>query len=119
MCPIWPSLTGKLRLALEPLTGGADPEERVSEYFTRKVGRELYETLIAPLYGGLYGSDPADMRVGLSLIHVLREFGVPHTGAAWRSARGRRGAVGVAAPPERPGPERPGDQERMGAAARR
>lgn len=66
----------KLRLALEPFTRGADPEERVSEYFSRKVGRELYHTLVAPLYGGLYGSDPADMRVGLSLIHVLREFGI-------------------------------------------
>lgn len=70
------SAAAKLRLALEPFTAGADPRERVSEYFTRKVGRELYETLVAPLYGGLYGSDPADMRVGLSLIHVLREFGV-------------------------------------------
>ncbi|HSG09630.1 MAG TPA: protoporphyrinogen oxidase [Longimicrobiales bacterium] len=70
------SPTAKLRLALEPLAAGADPEESVAAYFTRKVGRELYETLIAPLYGGLYGSDPADMRVGLSLIHVLREFGV-------------------------------------------
>ena len=66
----------KLRLALEPFTAGADPGERVAEYFTRKVGRDLYETLIAPLYGGLYGSDPADMQVGLSLIHVLREFKV-------------------------------------------
>jgi oxygen-dependent protoporphyrinogen oxidase len=70
------SLPGKLRMVLEPFTAGADLDERVSEYFTRKVGRELYETLIAPLYGGLYGSDPAEMRVGLSLIHVLREFGV-------------------------------------------
>ncbi|GMV05020.1 MAG: protoporphyrinogen oxidase [Gemmatimonadota bacterium] len=70
------SLGAKLRLALEPFTAGADPDERVAGYFTRKVGRELYETLIAPLYGGLYGSDPADMRVGLSLIHVLREFNV-------------------------------------------
>lgn len=70
------SLSGKLRLALEPFTAAADPGERVSDYFTRKVGRELYETLIAPLYGGLYGSDPADMEVGLSLIHVLREFRV-------------------------------------------
>lgn len=70
------SLGAKLRLALEPFTAGADPHERVSAYFTRKIGRELYETLVAPLYGGLYGSDPADMRVGLSLIHVLREFGI-------------------------------------------
>ena len=66
----------KLRLALEPFTAGADPNERVAGYFTRKVGREVYETLIAPLYGGLYGSDPADMVVGLSLGHVLREFGI-------------------------------------------
>ena len=66
----------KLRLALEPITAGADPQERVAEYFTRKLGRELYETVVAPLYGGLYGSDPADMQVGLSLIHVLREFKV-------------------------------------------
>jgi oxygen-dependent protoporphyrinogen oxidase len=66
----------KLRLLLEPLTAGAHPEERVSAYFTRKLGREVYETLVAPLYGGLYASDPADMEVGLSLIHVLREFGV-------------------------------------------
>ena len=66
----------KLRLALEPFTAGADPDERVADYFTRKIGRELYETLVAPLYGGLYASDPADMEVGLSLIHVLREFRV-------------------------------------------
>ena len=66
----------KLRAALEPLTAGADPSESVGSYFTRKFGRELYETLIGPLYGGLYGSDPEDMVVGLSLAHVLREFGV-------------------------------------------
>ena len=70
------SLRGKLRLALEPFTGRARPKERVSEYFTRKIGRELYETLIAPLYGGLYGSDPADMRMDLSLMRVLKEFKV-------------------------------------------
>lgn len=69
-------VAAKLRLVLEPFTAGADPEERVADYFTRKIGRELYETLVAPLYGGLYGSDPADMQVGLSLIHVLREFGI-------------------------------------------
>lgn len=70
------SARGKLRLLLEPFTAAADPEERVAEYFRRKVGDEVYETIVAPLYGGLYGSDPADMQVGLSLIHVLRELGV-------------------------------------------
>ena len=70
------SAAAKVRLALEPFTGGPDPEESVARYFTRKAGREVYEALVGPLYGGLYGSDPADMVVGLSLQHVLREFGV-------------------------------------------
>lgn len=70
------SFRAKLRLLLEPLTAGPSPDERVAGFFTRKLGRELYENVAGPLYGGLYGSDPADMAVGLSLGHVLREFGV-------------------------------------------
>lgn len=66
----------KLRALGEPFTAAARPEESVADLFTRKFGREMYETVIGPLYGGLYASDPADMRVGLSLIHVLREFGI-------------------------------------------
>ena len=84
----------KLRAALEPLTRGADPAERVDALFRRKFGDELYEVLIGPLYGGLYGSDPADMEVGLSLIHVLREVGV---GRSFLLALLRRG--GRLAPP--------------------
>jgi oxygen-dependent protoporphyrinogen oxidase len=69
----WPA---KARLLLEPLTGGARKGERVADYFTRKVGRDAYETLLGPLYGGLYASDPADMIVDLSLGRVLKEFGI-------------------------------------------
>jgi oxygen-dependent protoporphyrinogen oxidase len=67
---------GKLRLTLEPFTAGPRPEERVATLLTRKLGREAYERLAGPLYGGLYASDPANMVVGQSLAHVLREFGV-------------------------------------------
>ncbi|HEU4463977.1 MAG TPA: protoporphyrinogen oxidase [Gemmatimonadota bacterium] len=67
---------GKLRLALEPFTAGPRDDERVARLLTRKLGREAYERLVGPLYGGLYASDPANMVVGLSLGHVLREFGV-------------------------------------------
>lgn len=70
------SWSAKVRALAEPFTSGADPEESVASYFTRKFGTEVYETLIAPLYGGLYASDPADMRVGLSLNRVLESFGV-------------------------------------------
>lgn len=66
----------KLRALLEPFTAGAKPEEPVSEFFIRKLGRQTYETIVGPLYGGLYASDPANMRVGLSLVHVLRELGI-------------------------------------------
>ncbi|MDZ7779049.1 MAG: FAD-dependent oxidoreductase [Gemmatimonadota bacterium] len=79
-------LRGKLRMLLEPLTPGAEPDERVSTYFERKLGREVYETIVAPLYGGLYASDPADMEVGLSLIHVLRQFGIGRS-LLWPLAR--------------------------------
>jgi protoporphyrinogen/coproporphyrinogen III oxidase len=69
----WPA---KLRVLAEPLTRGARDEESVAAYFTRKLGREAYEQLLGPLYGGLYASDPANMVVGLSLGHVLKEFGI-------------------------------------------
>jgi protoporphyrinogen/coproporphyrinogen III oxidase len=69
-------LRARLRAMMEPLTGAARAEESVATYFTRKLGRSVYENLAGPLYGGLYASDPADMVVGLSLGAVLQEFGV-------------------------------------------
>lgn len=70
------SWSGKLRLLLEPFTAGPRDDEAVAELFIRKIGREAYENLAGPLYGGLYASDPQQMVVGLSLRHVLREFNV-------------------------------------------
>jgi protoporphyrinogen/coproporphyrinogen III oxidase len=67
----WPA---KLRIGLEPFTAAARDDESVADYFTRKIGREAYETLVGPLYGGLYASDPKHMVVGLSFRHILREF---------------------------------------------
>jgi oxygen-dependent protoporphyrinogen oxidase len=68
--------SAKLRALVEPLTAAARPRESVADFFTRKLGRECYETLAGPLYGGLYASDPADMEVELSLAHTLRELRV-------------------------------------------
>jgi protoporphyrinogen/coproporphyrinogen III oxidase len=67
---------GKLRVLREPLLPAARDEESVAEFFTRKIGREAYENLAGPLYGGLYASDPAEMQVGLSLARVFSEFGI-------------------------------------------
>lgn len=69
-------LRAKARVLAEPLTGPPRDDESVADLFTRKVGRDAYQRLVGPLYGGLYASDPARMTVGLSLRHVLREFGI-------------------------------------------
>lgn len=89
------SLRGKLRLLLEPLTAAARDDESVADFFSRKLGREAYENLAGPLYGGLYASDPRRMTVGLSLRHVLRELGV---GRSMLLPLLRRG--GTIAPPD-------------------
>lgn len=70
------SIRGKLRLLLEPFTAPARDDEAVGAFLMRKLGREAYENIAGPLYGGLYASDPHEMIVGLSLRHVLREFKV-------------------------------------------
>jgi oxygen-dependent protoporphyrinogen oxidase len=87
-------LRAKARVLAEPLTGPPRDDESVAQLFIRKVGSEAYERLVGPLYGGLYASDPAQMIVGLSLRHVLREFGIGRSFLA-RLVRGR----GRVAPP--------------------
>jgi oxygen-dependent protoporphyrinogen oxidase len=66
------SWRGKLRLLAEPLTDAGDPGETAAELFTRKFGREAYENLIAPLFGGIYASDPARMPAGHALEGLIR-----------------------------------------------
>jgi protoporphyrinogen/coproporphyrinogen III oxidase len=89
------SLRGKLRLLAEPFTAAARDDEAVADYFTRKIGREAYENLAGPLYGGLYASDPQEMVLGLSLRHVLREFNVQRSMLLPLLRRG-----GTVAPPD-------------------
>ena len=69
-------LPGKLRVLLEPLTGGERPDETVGSFLTRKFGREAYETMLGPLYGGLYASDPEDMLMRWTLSRALENFGI-------------------------------------------
>lgn len=70
------TLPAKLRVLLEPFTGRLRPEETVAEFFIRKFGREVYENVIGPLYGGLYASDPARMYARHGLRITLDHFGV-------------------------------------------
>jgi oxygen-dependent protoporphyrinogen oxidase len=84
---------GKARLALEPWTAGPRAGERVASFLTRKLGKEAYERLAGPLFGGLYASDPADMSVEISLAGVLRDLGV---GRSLLARFARRGGVAPA-----------------------
>jgi oxygen-dependent protoporphyrinogen oxidase len=65
----WPE---KLRLLAEPLTRQGMREETAAELFTRKFGRQAYERFIGPLYGGIYGSDPAEMPANFALDGLLK-----------------------------------------------
>ncbi len=79
---------GKLRMCAEPATGGWREGETVGRFLTRKFGREAYEALMGPLFGGLYGSDPGEMYVRHSLAPVLEGLGVSRS-VLWRFIQGR------------------------------
>ena len=64
----WPA---KLRLLAEPLTRPGVDQETVADTFTRKFGQQAYERFIGPLYGGLYGSDPAEMPAAFALSGLM------------------------------------------------
>lgn len=70
------SPVGKARVLLEPFMRGARPDESVADFLTRKFGREAYESMLGPLYGGLYASDPGDMIMRHTLSRALENFGI-------------------------------------------
>jgi protoporphyrinogen/coproporphyrinogen III oxidase len=84
----------RLRVLLEPWTAALRPEETAAEFFTRKFGRRTYHRVIAPLYGGLYASDPAEMPARHALEPTLRALGVRGSllAALVRGARAARRA---------------------------
>lgn len=70
------SRRGKARALVEPLVRRHGPDETVGAFFSRCFGREAYERVLGPLFGGLYGSDPGDMYVRHSLARTLRDLGI-------------------------------------------
>ena len=65
------SWKAKLRLLAEPLTSDIDPEESAERAFVRKFGTETYTNLISPIFGGTYGSDPAEMPAKYALEPIM------------------------------------------------
>jgi oxygen-dependent protoporphyrinogen oxidase len=68
------SWTDRLRMLCEPFTRGLDPNESAADFFIRKFGRRVYREALAPLFGDLYGSDPAEMPAGHALAALLRSL---------------------------------------------
>lgn len=68
------SWRGKLRTLLEPLTGPPRVGESVAAFFERTLGPEVGTFVAGPLYGGLYGTDPADMPAEYSIGEALKRF---------------------------------------------
>jgi protoporphyrinogen/coproporphyrinogen III oxidase len=81
----------RIRILFEPFTAALAPGETVAAYFTRKFGQRAYDQLIAPVYGGLYASDPAAMPARHALAPALRALGVRGSvlAAVVRAARAR------------------------------
>lgn len=66
------SWSGKARLLAEVFTRPGMEQETARDLFVRKFGQEAYENFIGPLYGGIYGSDPAEMPAAYALDSLLK-----------------------------------------------
>lgn len=64
---LWPILktpilswSGKLRLAMEPFVPARtdSSDESLGDFACRRLGKQVYERLVQPMVGGIYGSDP-------------------------------------------------------------
>src|SRR5690606_35088915 len=72
--------------------------ESVADYLVRKFGREAYESMLGPLYGGLYASDPANMLMRWTLSRALETFGIEGSVLFSLLRRALRNGAGDAAP---------------------
>ena len=69
---------GKLRAALDlVLPAGPDGDEAFGSFIRRRLGREVWENLAAPLTGGIYGGDPESLSL-LAAFPMLKELERKH-----------------------------------------
>ncbi|OGA53724.1 MAG: protoporphyrinogen oxidase [Betaproteobacteria bacterium RIFCSPLOWO2_12_FULL_62_58] len=95
LSPLW-SVRGKLRLLLEPFVPrGGHPDETVSEFIIRRLGREALEKAMEPFIAGPLASDPdqANAHAVLPrLVALERRYGSLALGAGVHQILQRRGA---------------------------
>ncbi len=90
------SLRGKLRMALEPVLPArrAESDETVAAFFSRRIGREGYERLVAPLVESIWSGDGKKLSL-LAAFPQLRQAEREH-GSLTRAALAANRAAGAA-----------------------
>lgn len=92
--PLW-STRGKLRLLVEPwIPRGGSENETVTEFITRRLGREALEKAFEPYLAGTLASDPdrANARAALPrLTHLEQRYGSIALGVCARKLRRHSG----------------------------
>ncbi|MGA2449757.1 MAG: protoporphyrinogen oxidase [Polyangiaceae bacterium] len=94
---------GKLRMAWEPFVAPrffeGDDDESLAGFATRRLGHEAAERLVAPLLGGISGSDASDVSVRAGfpqLVTMEQEYGSLVRGMiAMRSKRTHEGPTDI------------------------
>jgi oxygen-dependent protoporphyrinogen oxidase len=73
------SATGRAELAqeLEKPALPANGDESIASFMTRRLGKEVFEQLIEPLMGGIYGGDTKQLSLGATFPH-LRKLELEH-----------------------------------------
>lgn len=74
------SLSGKLRMALEPFIPKGKPadDESLASFVRRRLGRQVLERLVQPMVGGIYTSDPEKLSLRATMPRFLemeRQYG--------------------------------------------
>lgn len=73
------TLRGRARVLAEPMTRRPSGDETVADALRRAFGSDAYRAFLGPLFGGLYASDPADMRARDTLLPLLARLGDPRS----------------------------------------
>ena len=84
------SIRGKLRLCCEPFIAPRkdSTDESLAAFAIRRLGKEAYERLVAPLVGGIYTADAHKLSMAAALPHFAqmeREFGSLYRGLRARA----------------------------------
>jgi oxygen-dependent protoporphyrinogen oxidase len=89
------SPAAKLRLALDPLIGGLPDgsEESIESFVVRRLGREMYDSIVEPLLSGIYAGDGARLSLDATFPQ-LRALEREHGGLVRGALATRRRANG-------------------------